>query len=138
MNLRRTPLPRGGRVAGPGRAARFLPALLVALLGSGCGAEAVERPTPLFEEVPIDYPLELWDRDVEGRTLLRVRVDTAGRVDSLEVLESSGYPAFDSAALEGAQDLRFRPARRGGERIPVWARVPVHFSKEPRPDSTGS
>jgi hypothetical protein len=29
-------------------------------------------------------------------------------------------------------DLRYSPARRGEDRIEVWATVPVNFSKRPR------
>jgi hypothetical protein len=39
--------------------------------------------------------------------------------------------------VAGARALRFTPARRDGKRIPVWAEVPVHFSKRPRPDTLG-
>lgn len=102
-------------------------------LGACAGDAEVEQPAPLFGEVPIVYPLELWDQDIEGETLLRVRVTDMGAVDSVEVLETSGHAAFDSAAVAGARDLRFQPARREGKRIQVWARVPVHFSKRPRP-----
>lgn len=108
------------------------------LLVQACGGEGeVERPAPLYGEVPIDYPLRLWDQGMEGETLLRVRVTDTGQVDSVEVVESSGEAAFDSAAVHGAKDLRFRPARRDGKRIEVWAKVPVHFSKRPRPDTLG-
>lgn len=103
-----------------------------------CGAEGeIEQPTPLFGEVPIEYPLHMWDQDMEGETLLRVRVGDTGAVDSVEIVESSGYASFDSAAVEGARRLRFTPARQGGERIEVWAQVPVRFSKKPRPDTLG-
>jgi TonB family protein len=114
---------------------RLLP-LVAALpwLVACAGDQAIERPTPLYGEIPIEYPLSLWDQDVEGETLLRVRVTDTGRVDSIQVMESSGHPAFDSAAIAGARDLRFQPARRNGKRIPVWAQVPVHFSKRPRPE----
>ena len=98
----------------------------------------MEQPSPLYGDVPIEYPLNLWDQDMEGETLLRVRVTNTGEVDSVEVLESSGYQAFDSAAVSGALELRFRPARRDGKRIEVWAKVPVHFSKRPRPDTLGA
>lgn len=98
------------------------------------GDQEIERPTPLYGEVPIEYPLELWDQDIEGETTLRVRVTDMGRVDSVVVLESSGLAAFDSAAIAGARNLRFQPARRNGKRIEVWAHVPVHFSKRPRPE----
>jgi TonB family protein len=111
-------------------------ALLVGLVA--CGGEAeIEQPTPLFGEVPIEYPLHMWDQDMEGETLLRVRVSDVGMVDSVEVLQSSGYASFDSAAVAGADNLRFTPARRDGERIAVWAEVPVFFSKRPRPDTLG-
>jgi TonB family protein len=110
--------------------------LMIAALASGCAADQqIEQPMPLYGEVPIDYPLELWDSDVEGETLLRVRVTDMGRVDSVVVLESSGHEAFDSAAVDGALELRFQPARKNGKRIEVWAEVPVHFSKRPRSDS---
>jgi len=112
---------------------------LVALLSAmGCGGEGeIEQPTPLFGEVPIEYPLHMWDQDMEGETILRVRVNDVGAVDSVEVLDSSGYASFDSAAVAGARDLRFTPARRRGKRITVWAEVPVYFSKRPRPDTLG-
>ena len=95
----------------------------------GCGGGEVDGPTPLYGEIPIEYPLDLWDADVEGETLLRVRVTEEGAVDSVEVLEASGYPAFDSAAVRGALLLQYDPARRGGNRISVWAKVPVQFTK---------
>ncbi len=102
---------------------------------NGCaGDQDIERPTPLFGDVPIDYPVSLWDQDIEGETRLRVRVTDTGGVDSVEVVESSGHEAFDEAAIAGARKLRFRPARRNGKRIEVWARVPVNFSKRPRPE----
>ena len=105
---------------------------------AGCGGEGeIEQPTPLFGEVPIEYPLHMWDQDMEGETLLRVRVSDLGVVDSVVVLGSSGYASFDSAAVFGARDLRFTPARRDGKRIAVWAEVPVFFSKRPRPDTLG-
>lgn len=110
----------------------------VAATCAGCGEEAeIEQPRPLYGEVPIDYPLHMWDQDKEGETILRVRVSDIGTVDSVEVLQSSGFGAFDSAAVAGAVALRFTPARRDGERIAVWAEVPVYFSKRPRADSIG-
>ena len=107
--------------------------LLSAAILVGCVSDQdIESPAPLYGAVPISYPLELWDQDVEGRTLLKVRVTDMGLVDSVVVLESSGHDAFDSAATRGAMDLRFTPARRNGRRIEVWAEVPVHFSKRPQ------
>lgn len=119
----------------PGWAAGLSSAVAVVVLAA-CAAEGeIEQPAPLYGQTPIDYPLQLWDQDMEGQTLLRVRVTDVGQVDSVEVVESSGHPAFDSAAVAGAREIRFRPATRKGKRIEVWAKVPVHFSKRPRPDT---
>lgn len=108
----------------------------VALTAASCGGEGeIDQPTPLYGDVPIEYPLHLWDQDMEGETLLRVRVTDVGDVDSVEVVRSSGHDDFDAAAVEGARELRFTPARKDGKRIRVWARVPVHFSKKPMPDT---
>ena len=79
----------------------------------------------------------MWDQDIEGQTLLRVRVTEMGRVDEVEVMQSSGHAALDTAAVRGARALRFQPARRNGRRIEVWAQVPVEFSKRARPGGGG-
>jgi len=115
----------------PALAVLLAPTLAVALLGACAGDQVIDSPAPLFTAVPIEYPVDLWDRDVEGETLVRVKVSDTGAVTDAEVLESSGYEAFDSAAVSGAMKLRFEPARRNGKRIEVWARVPVVFSKRP-------
>jgi TonB family protein len=120
------------------RIVRLCAGVTVTLLATACGTEReIEQPRPLFGEVPIEYPLHMWDQDMEGETLLRVRVSDVGAIDSVEVLESSGYASFDSAAVAGARQLQFTPARQDGKRIAVWAEVPVHFSKRPRPDTLG-
>ena len=103
------------------------------ILGCDIGAE-MERPRPLFDVSPVEYPSDMWDRDVEGSTLVRVLVSEEGGVDSVVVAESSGYPSLDSAAVKGARVMRFAPAMRRGAPLRVWARVPVHFLK----DSGGS
>ncbi|MCY4397889.1 MAG: energy transducer TonB [Gemmatimonadetes bacterium] len=108
--------------------------VLVALMTAACrGDLGIERPTALFTASPVEYPLELWDQDVEGSTLVRVLVNEEGSVDSVMVVESSGHVALDSAAVRGAMAMEFDPARKRGEPLRVWARVPVHFSKDGRP-----
>jgi TonB family protein len=130
-------LKRTDRVRVLGRVGLSSAVLVVGAVAGCAGDGQIEQPAPLYGEVPIEYPLHLWDQDLEGETLLRVRVTDVGQVDSVEVLESSGQTAFDSAAVEGAKEMRFTPARKDGKRIDVWAKVPVHFSKRPRPDTAG-
>ncbi len=111
---------------------RIAPILATAALSGACATDQqIEPPAPLFQEVPVQYPLDLWDRDVEGETLVRVRVSDTGAVREVEILESSGIEAFDSAAVAGAMEMRFEPATRNGKRIEVWARLPIRFTKRP-------
>ena len=82
---------------------------------------------------PMEYPAALLSEGIGGRVLLRLYVDSAGRLiaDSTRVAESSGYPALDSAALSGATALRFSPALRNGRPIAAPFLQPVHF-RNPR------
>ena len=108
-------------------------ALLASGMSACSGDQEIESPSPLSASVPIDYPLDLWDQGIEGSSMLRVLVTDVGEVDSVIVMESSGYAAFDSSAVRGARTLRFSPARQGDKRIEVWAHVPVHFLQEIAP-----
>jgi TonB family protein len=122
----------------------LFPAAGFALL-VGCGAgEAnggdsvrVSTPTPrpdelpalVNAELPFRYPAELYARKVQGNVTLKLFIDRDGRVvrDSTRVDETSGYPALDSAALSGAAQLQFVPAKLHGEPLPVTIVFPVHF-----------
>lgn len=88
----------------------------------------MEKPVPLFDESPVEYPLELWTEGAEGSVLVRVLVNEEGGVDSATVAESSGRPALDSAAVAGAMAMEFAPALKDGEPTRAWAEVPVDFS----------
>ena len=116
------------------RAAGGLLSLLL-LLAAGCGEELPETAPRQLSGSPFHYPEDLWDAGVEGETLLRLFVTEGGQVDSARVERTSGYAAFDSAAVEGARDLRFEPARRGDAPIAVWVLLPVQFDLPA--DSTG-
>jgi TonB family protein len=88
-----------------------------------------ERPQMLNETLPFRYPVALYRQRVQGNVTLRLYVDSLGIVvrDSTRVEESSGYPAFDSAAVADAERLRFRAARRGGVPMAVTLLFPVHY-----------
>lgn len=98
--------------------------------GGSPGASAdQEPPVALNGDSPIQYPPRLFDQRVEGDVVLRLYVDSVGRLrpESSRVDESSGYPALDSAALTGARKLRFAPARRHGLPIATAFLQPVEF-----------
>ncbi|APV51079.1 hypothetical protein BWI17_16135 [Betaproteobacteria bacterium GR16-43] len=66
----------------------------------------------------------------QGQVMLRVRVDPAGRVESIEVHKTSGFPRLDDAALAAVRRWKFQPARQGTQAIAGWALVPIHFQLE--------
>ena len=113
-------------VAGCGKAP---PADQTASGGSGGAPADQEPPVAINGDSPIQYPPRLYDQRVEGDVVLRLFVDSTGRLapDSSGVAEGSGYPALDSAALAGARRLRFAPARRHGLPIATAFLQPIEF-----------
>ncbi|HYW08437.1 MAG TPA: energy transducer TonB, partial [Longimicrobium sp.] len=77
------------------------------------------------------YPIFLRDAGVGGTVMLQLVIDSDGRVeeDRIEVV-SSDHELFTEAALRVAPRLRFRPARLGGQRVRVLARMPLTFSPD--------
>lgn len=80
-------------------------------------------------EPPFRYPPALYAGKVQGNVTLRLHIDSTGAVwpESTSVVQSSGYPAFDSAAVEGSRELRFSPASLHGKRLAVSILLPVYF-----------
>jgi TonB family protein len=93
------------------------------------GPRPDEMPALVSAELPFRYPAELYARKVQGNVTLKLFIDRDGRVvpDSIRVEEPSGHGALDSAAMKGAPDLHFVPAKLHGEAIPVSLLFPVYF-----------
>jgi TonB family protein len=93
------------------------------------GPKPDEMPSLLNAELPFRYPAALYARRIQGNVTLRIFIDRDGHVapDSTTIDEPSGYPALDSAALLGARELHFVPAKAHGEAIPVSILFPVYF-----------
>src|SRR6476646_10284612 len=86
-------------------------------------------PKMLNKELPFHYPPALFAKKVQGNVTLRLFIDRDGHVrsDSTQVVESSGYASFDSAAIRGSQELQFVPAKTKGEPHSVTILFPVYF-----------
>lgn len=88
-----------------------------------------EAPVPLDPLPPIQFPEGLASQRLGGSVLLRLYVDSTGRVvpESTAIQESSGYPAFDSAAVEAAPRVRYAPALRDGVPVASPFLQPINF-----------
>lgn len=93
----------------------------------GAASTSLEMPVMENEKAPFDYPRDAWQAGVGGETLLQIHIAADGLVDSVRVKKTSGHGSLDSAAVEGARRLRYRPARHEGEPIGVWATLPVRY-----------
>lgn len=93
----------------------------------GVSGGSFHVPVLRNERLPFRYPAEAWRNRVGGETRLRIHITREGTVDSAYVVKSSGHPSLDSAALTGARELRYRPARRGDRPVAVWAVLPVRY-----------
>lgn len=119
-------------------ARRLWPLMALALVGCrgeeapgepGEQVRGFEPPVVTNPEPPIEYPVDLFEQQVEGVVLLRLFVTESGSLvpDSTRIEESSGFPQLDSAALRNVDQLRFAPARRDGVPVATAFIQPVHF-----------
>jgi len=112
------------------------------VLAASCGKSSEQRdslqtvgrqpevaPSMLNKELPFRYPPALFAQKVQGNVTLRIYIDRLGQIvpESTHVAETSGFSALDSAAVKGSRDLRFVPAKTGGQPVPVSILLPVFF-----------
>lgn len=86
-----------------------------------------EKPEALVLERP-PYPPLLKSAGIEGRVLVQLVVDTAGRPEpgSIEIVKSA-HPGFNQAVLSMFANARFRPARVHGRPVRVHVELPIDF-----------
>jgi len=86
----------------------------------------VNPPALKNYEKPI-YPIVLREREIEGKVMLDVLLDRIGLVKEIKIYKSSGYDAFDKAAIQSVHKWRFKPAGKAGRHMACRVFVPVHF-----------
>lgn len=84
-------------------------------------ADYLHNPAPSYPDVAIS-------RGYEGTVLLNVQVRADGKVQTIRIHQSSGYPSLDEAARDTVLRWSFVPARRGTQPVSGWVVVPVDFS----------
>jgi TonB family protein len=132
-------------VSTSGAPARALTALLFVVSLSACmTGDDVNKLSGVFQgggsrpdvipvmrnaQLPFRYPSVLYAQKVQGNVTLRIFIDSLGAVhpESTIVVESSGYPALDSAAIKGSRELSFTPARKRDAPVAVTVLYPVYF-----------
>jgi len=100
-----------------------------------------ELPVMLNKRPPFQYPAAMLAKKVQANVTLRIHIDVDGKVvpESTTVVESSKHVEMDSAAVRGARELRFVPAKKRGQPISVSLIFPVFFrapGERPLPGDT--
>jgi len=93
--------------------------------------EAVTEPVGragYLNNPPPDYPPMAARQGWGGTVVLRVRVLSTGRVETVEIQKSSGRRVLDEEAMSTVKNWLFTPSKRGSTPIDGWATVPIEFS----------
>lgn len=110
--------------------ATFPPAVVTEATSDG-ESPAVEAqgdalPRPL-ENPPPQYPPSAVAARQEGTVILRLQISAEGRVEHLEIVQSSGHLSLDAAAFNAVRMWTFEPAASSGRKVGSVSRMSVHF-----------
>ena len=86
-------------------------------------ADYLDNPAPVYP--PLSRRMH-----EEGKVILRVLVNPAGRADDVQVRTSSGFGRLDDTARDTVRQWKFVPAKRGSEPVSAWVLIPISFKLE--------
>ncbi len=87
------------------------------------GVETLISTSPIIPR----YPRVSRRRNEEGTVHVRVTILSTGQLDQSEVVQTSGHPRLDAAALEAVRKARFQPARQNGRPIDDTRTLRIKF-----------
>ncbi len=88
--------------------------------GPTTGVRVRSNPAPA-------YPAAARSANQEGVVTLDVQVSATGTPTTVTLASSSGFPAFDQAAIAAVRRWRFEPAKAAGTPSAGRVRVPIRF-----------
>ena len=89
------------------------------LLGKTEPVEILFKPKPVYTDLARE-------KRIEGEVLIEVVFSATGQVEVQHVVRGLGY-GLDEAAVAAAHQIRFRPARQGGQPVDSTATVHILF-----------
>ena len=85
---------------------------------------AAITPAVLISQPPIEYPRSA---SGEGRVRVKIEIGADGVPTDSSIIESSGDPELDRAALRSVRRWRFKPAMSHGVPVASNATAPIEF-----------
>ena len=73
------------------------------------------------------YPISSRENGEQGAVMLYACVTDHGKVERVDLAQSSGHPALDRSALNTVRHWSFSPAQESGKSIPMCYRLPIRF-----------
>lgn len=73
------------------------------------------------------YPSGAAAAGESGRATVKICITARGAVESVAIMESTGFARLDNDALEVAREYRFRPATRNGKAVPVCLPYSINY-----------
>ena len=73
------------------------------------------------------YPISSRENGEQGAVMLYACISDHGKVERLDLAQSSGHPALDRSALNTVRHWSFRPAQESGKAIPMCYRLSIRF-----------
>lgn len=83
-------------------------------------------PVFLVRESP-QYPVEALSEGRQGKVVVKVFISAQGKVESTQILESSGSAVLDKAAELAASSSQFNPAERDHQPVSAEATATYRF-----------
>lgn len=74
------------------------------------------------------YPEGAKQAGEQGRVVITVTVNSAGKIGGASIAQSSGHSRLDQAALSAAKGIVFKPNKGGAPSCTVTVRVPYQFN----------
>lgn len=95
------------------------------------------KQTLAYKTMPwIDFDNEMLDGQAR-QIKIKLRVSAAGRVEAVQVMESTGLPRLDQLIVHNFMRVRFYPYVENGVAIPVWVAQRFEFQPSNRPSTEG-
>jgi protein TonB len=101
-------------------------AALLACAGAVRAEDSLEQPVPVRTVAPV-FPEELRRAGISGLVLVSCLVDARGAVQDMRVEKASNH-LFVQPAIDALGQWRFKPAERGGNRVPIRVAIPIRFT----------
>lgn len=99
----------------------------MALIGCASGPSVTKPRVAAASSCVPRYPAEAKRNGMQGKVVARVMVESSGTVSEVEIVQTSGFPVLDRAAVEAARYQRYDPGTVSGAPSAMWTEFSVRF-----------